>query len=263
MSVLPIYQIDAFTSEVFKGNPAAVVPLEAWLEDNVLQKIAMENNLSETAYFVKNNDVFEIRWFTPKNEVDLCGHATLASAYVIFEEMGYDKQEIVFSSRSGKLIVKNEGKGFELDFPVWSYQETPLQDNISKALGASPKALFKAYDWVALYDDDQIVSNLQPDFSTLGKITEMRGILATALSKNDKYDFISRAFFPAIGVDEDPVTGSAHCILTPFWAQRLNKTELSAYQASARGGELKCRIVDDRVFISGQACLYLKGQIYI
>ena len=259
---LPIYQIDAFTDKPFHGNPAAVVPLSEWLPNETLQKIAMENNLSETAFFVADGEKFHLRWFTPTTEVDLCGHATLATSFAIFEELGYDKDTIHFTGLSGDLYITKTDNGMTMDFPLWPYETVENDAAISEALGAKPESIYSGYDWVALYDDENTVRNLTPDFEKLGKIGKMRGIIATAKSDGE-HDFISRAFFPAIGIHEDPVTGSAHCILAPFWKERLNKSEFFAHQASARGGDLHLKINGDRLEITGQACLFMKGEIHI
>lgn len=259
---LPIYQVDAFTSEVFKGNPAAVVPLEEWLPDEILQKIALENNLSETAFFVPTDKGFHLRWFTPTVEVDLCGHATLATSWVIYNQLGYDKDAIHFESQSGELIITKSDDGYTLNFPVWEHKKLEPDARISDALGAEPSELFHGYDWVAVFDSYETVKNLAPDMQKLSTITEMRGIIATAQS-NDDVDFVSRFFGPLVGIDEDPVTGSAHCILTPIWAEKLDKTDFTARQVSARSGDLKLSLQGDRVHITGNAALYLKGTIYI
>jgi len=263
--ILDIYQVDAFTDKTFGGNPAAVCPLEAWLPDMQLQNIAMENNLSETAFFIpsQSSDAdFDLRWFTPSCEVDLCGHATLATSFIIFDQLKLDKPTIRFSTRSGILTIEQTEYGLKMNLPVWDYKETDIPLLVTEALGAKPTALYKGNDWIALFDDEQTVRDLEPDMDKLLQIKDMRGILPTAKS-NGKYDFISRFFGPAVGVPEDPVTGSAHCILTPFWAERLNKTTLHAYQASARGGALFCELKGDRVHITGQAVLYMTGQINV
>jgi len=256
---IDLYQVDAFTDKVFGGNPAAVCPLEAWLPDDILQRIAMENNLSETAFFVPENNGYHLRWFTPTTEVDLCGHATLATAFTLFSHLKFKEKTIQFSSRSGILEVTKTESGFMMDFPIWEYEEIEIDPRITDALGHKPTALFKGYDWIALFDNEETVRTLNPNHTKLLEIENMRGILPTAKGKD--YDFISRFFGPAVGVPEDPVTGSAHCILTPFWAKRLNKTSLHAYQSSARGGELFCQIKGDRVKIIGNAVLYMHGKI--
>jgi PhzF family phenazine biosynthesis protein len=256
---LKIYQVDAFTSEVFKGNPAAVVPLEGWLPDETLQKIALENNLSETVYFVKEGDRYRIRWFTPSVEVALCGHATLASAYVLFEVLKVSETSIIFQSKSGELRVEREGNRLVLDFPAIHVNQIEA-DSVVAALGAQPKAIYKAMDYLLIYDSEEIVASIKPDFRTLYD-TDARGVIVSA--PGNSVDFVSRFFAPGSGIDEDPVTGSAHCALTPYWAAELGKNELTARQISARGGDLFCKLDGDRVKIGGNAVLYLSGEIYI
>ena len=263
MATYPIYQVDAFTSDIFGGNPAAVVPMDAWPSDEILQNIAAENNLAETAFFIPDENGFHLRWFTPTTEVDLCGHATLASSWVIFNALHYPKNKIHFSSKSGELIVSKQDKLLTLDFPIWAYKEE--QDNegrIADALGAKPTAIYSGPDWVVTYDDYQTVQDMKPDMVKLGAIKEARGMIATAPGY-DQYDFVSRAFFPVIGIEEDPVTGSAHCISAPIWSKKLNKTKLSARQISKRGGDPELELKNDRIFISGEAKLYMKGEIYV
>ncbi len=259
---LPIYQVDAFTDKIFAGNPAAIVPLETWLPDETLQKIALENNLSETAFFVPNDTGFHLRWFTPTVEIDLCGHATLATSWVIFNELNYDKNSITFDSLSGKLTVTQKNNALTLDFPIWPYEQINIDPRITDALGAEPLELYKAPDWVAVYDDATIVQDMMPDMQKLSKIKECRGIIVTAKGTGD-IDFVSRWFGPNEGIDEDPVTGSAHCVLSPYWATKLGKTSFKAKQVSARGGDLNCDLKGDRVFITGKATLFLKGIIYV
>lgn len=258
---LTIYQVDAFTKEVFKGNPAAIVPLENWLDAEAMQKIALENNLSETAFFVKNGGVYEIRWFTPTFEIDLCGHATLAAAFVIFEILKAESEIVNFHShKSGELSVEKKGDVLILDFPARPVSKTEISDNVIVAIGKQPKEVFKARDYFLVYESEQEISEIAPDFSKLLEI-DAHGFIVTA--KGDSADFVSRFFAPEVGIFEDPVTGSAHCNLIPFWAERLGKTEMFAKQISARGGELFCELVGDRVKIGGNAVLYLKGEIFI
>ena len=258
---LDIYQIDAFTDEVFKGNPAAVVPLKEWLPDETLQNIAFENNLSETAFFVKKENVFHLRWFTPTTDVDLCGHATLASAFLLFNKLGYKGNKIHFTCLSGDLYVTKKQNGYMMDFPVWEYEETPVTDEVIDALGTKPTELYKGKKWIAVFDEERIIRNIAPNMEKVKNIKGCGGILTTAKAKDT--DFISRNFAPQKGIPEDPVTGSAHCVLTPFWSKRLNKTKLTAYQASERGGYLLCELKNGRVEITGQACLYMEGKIQI
>ena len=255
---LPIFQIDAFSDEVFGGNPAAVCPLSNWLADETMQSIAAENNLSETAFFVPEFDRFRIRWFTPKSEVDLCGHATLAAAWLIFKQ-GYGGNQLFFDSNSGLLTVKYSGDGLlTMDFPTQSLERCDIPSEITAAFGTPPLEVHRGADYLALYESAEQVLSLQPDFMTLRKLN-LRGVTVTA--PGDDVDFVSRFFAPNFGIDEDPVTGSAHCALTPFWSQRLKKKLLSAKQLSKRGGKLLCELDNDRVLISGVATCYLEGTI--
>lgn len=261
--ILDIYQVDAFSNQLFKGNPAAVVPLESWLEDETMQLIAKENNLSETAFFVKNkeDDGYEIRWFTPKYEVRLCGHATVASTHIIWTELGYKADNLVLNSKSGFLGVKKEGKRYTLDFPSSDIKEVPQLDGLEEAIGAQIYQTVRGKDdFLVLLKDEEAVRNLNPDFPQLAKL-EARGLIVTAIS--DEVDFVSRCFYPKYGVNEDPVKGSAHTLLTPFWAKRLGKNEMTARQLSERGGELELKFNDDRTQISGEAITYLRGKIEI
>jgi PhzF family phenazine biosynthesis protein len=259
---IPIYQVDAFTNERFKGNPAAVCPLKAWLPDAVMQNIAAENNLAETAFVVPVGETYEIRWFTPTVEVDLCGHATLASAYVLFHELGFDGDQISFTSpRSGPLTVSKNGSVLALNFPVDSLTELPVQAVHAIGLSQTPRLVFKGKtDYLFVYDTEAEIVALQPDFEAL-KSHDVRGIIVTAPGEN--IDFVSRFFGPACGVNEDPVTGSAHTTLTPYWASVLGKTDLTARQLSQRTGSLSCKLLGDRVEIAGEAVLYLRGEIEI
>lgn len=258
---LEIYQIDAFASDIFKGNPAAVCPLENWIDAELMQKIALENNLSETVFFVRNADVYEIRWFTPTFEIDLCGHATLASAFVIFDILKLETDKIRFHShKSGELSVEKNGDVFTLDFPSRPVAKCDAPEGLIEAIGKQPKEILKARDYFLVYETEQEVLDIEPNFSKLLEI-DAHGFIVTAKGENS--DFVSRFFAPEVGVFEDPVTGSAHCNLIPFWAQKLGKTELFAKQISQRGGELFCELRGDRVKIGGNAVLYLKGEIYV
>ncbi|MBS1792305.1 MAG: PhzF family phenazine biosynthesis protein [Acidobacteria bacterium] len=258
---LTIYQVDAFAREVFKGNPAAICPLDEWLDAGLMQRIALENNLSETAFFVKSGDVYEIRWFTPTFEIDLCGHATLASAFVIFELLKAEESVVKFRShKSGELRVEKDGDVLTLDFPSRPVAPAEAPAGLIEALGKAPKEIHKARDYFLVYETEREVLDIAPDFTALLKI-DAHGFIVTA--PGDSSDFVSRFFAPEVGVFEDPVTGSAHCSLIPFWAERLGKNELFARQVSARGGELFCRLEGDRVKIGGNAVLYLKGEIYV
>lgn len=259
---LEIFQVDAFTDKVFGGNPAAVVPLEAWLPDEVMLNIAVENNLAETAFFVKGDGHYDLRWFTPKVEIDLCGHATLATAHVIFNELKLEDSEIKFHShRSGPLGVTKSGERLTLDFPVYPMKEIPTLPQLIdvevpplKSWESQGNMLFM------LLRSQEEVATLEPDMHAVANLPYDE-IIITA--KGDDCDFASRMFAPKLGIPEDPVTGAIHCSLIPYWAAELGKTELFARQVSARGGELFCELAGDRVKIGGNAVLYLKGEIYI
>lgn len=262
---LAIYQIDAFTRNLFGGNPAAVCPLDEWPADNVLQQIATENNLAETAFFVKRSDgTFNLRWFTPELEMDLCGHATLAAAFVLFEEMSYAGSAIKFATRSGELIVKRINELLELDFPARPPEPAELPQIIADGLSIQPKEIWKARDYLLLYDREADIRNIKPNRAILDQINlDPGGIIVTAKGDLNEVDFVSRFFTPQASVFEDPVTGSAHCTLIPFWAERLHKKQLNALQLSKRGGELFCELAGDRVLIRGHAVKYLEGTIDI
>lgn len=259
---IPIYQVDAFTNERFKGNPAAVCPLDSWLPDAVMQNIAAENNLAETAYIVSSGNEYEIRWFTPTVEVDLCGYATLASAYVLFNELSFGGEQINFiSHRSGPLSVTKNGSILALNFPVDTLSELSLSPAFAIGLSQAPVKVFKGKtDYLFVYNSEAEILALQPDFEAL-KAHPVRGIIVTA--PGETTDFVSRFFGPACGVNEDPVTGSAHTTLTPYWSSVLGKTELTARQLSLRTGDLTCKLVGDRVEIAGEAVLYLRGEINV
>ncbi|WP_454695383.1 PhzF family phenazine biosynthesis protein [Achromobacter aegrifaciens] len=262
MPQLDIYQVDAFTAAPFGGNPAAVVPLQAWLPDETLQRIAEENNLSETAYFVRKGDVYELRWFTPAVEVNLCGHATLASAWVLFEQLGATEDVLRFATRSGELQVRRAGDRLAMDFPAKQPEAQEIPPGLLQALGLpDAQAFYKTDDYLVVIDDEALIDALKPDFAALAAF-DTRGVAVTAPSA--QFDFASRWFGPRVGVNEDPVTGSAHTSLAPYWAQRLGKRSLSAQQGGARKGQLHCEVLDNgRVIISGQAALYLRGSIFI
>lgn len=258
---LNVYQVDAFAKEVFKGNPAAICPLEDWIDAELMQQVALENNLSETAFFVKKDDVYEIRWFTPTFEIDLCGHATLASAFVIFECLKTEENLVKFHShKSGELTVEKQDDVLILDFPSRPPAASEIPAGLVEAIGGQPKEILKSRDYFLVYETEQEIADLKPDFSAILKIPT-HAVIVTA--KGDSCDFVSRFFAPEVGVFEDPVTGSAHCNLIPYWAEKLGKTELFARQISARGGELFCELKGDRVKIGGNAVLYLKGEIYV
>jgi PhzF family phenazine biosynthesis protein len=257
---LPYYHVDAFASTLFRGNPAGVCPLECWLDDATLQNIAAENNLSETAFVVPRAEEFELRWFTPTTEVDLCGHATLGAAFVLFTQRGLPADEARFHSRSGLLTVEREGDVFTLDFPSRPAKSCPVPDALVRGLGAKPVEVFKARDYLVVFASELDVRQLRPDFAALGGL-DCLGIIATAPGSD--CDFVSRFFAPSAGINEDPVTGSAHCTLIPYWSRRLGKTPLFARQVSVRGGELFCHDDGERVRIGGRARLYLKGEIAV
>jgi PhzF family phenazine biosynthesis protein len=257
--LIPFYQVDAFTDRLFGGNPAGVCPLDKWLPDDIMQKIAMENNLSETAFFIRKDNRFHIRWFTPKVEVNLCGHATLASAHVIFHYLDFNGATVSFESRSGILNVNREGDLLVLDFPANKPVRTALPDDFVQALNITPVQCFRGKeDYLLLYKSQQEIEALMPDFRYLEKV-DARAVIVTAPA--EKVDFVSRFFAPRVGVDEDPVTGSAHTVLIPFWAEKLGKTEMKALQLSRRGGTLFCRLRGDRVDIGGNAVTFIKGEI--
>lgn len=256
-----IYQVDAFSDEIFAGNPAAVCPLDEWLPETVMQNIAMENNLSETAFFVGEDQGYKLRWFTPKAEVDLCGHATLATAHVLYSHLHFADEQILFLTKSGELTVTKKDKSiYAMNFPAKpAAKEAPPLDLYHAMGGEIADEVYKADDFLLVLENEEKVRNVVPDFSLLAKV-DTRGVIVTAPGKET--DFVSRFFAPAVGVNEDPVTGSTHTMLAPYWAQRLNKKELSARQISRRGGELKCKLLDgERVEISGKACTYMAGEI--
>jgi len=258
---LTIYQVDAFAEKIFLGNPAAVCPLEKWLPDDLLQSIAQENNLAETAFYVPETTGLRIRWFTPALEVDLCGHATLAAAYVLLYQEGFPGEQVVFNSRSGPLTVTKRNERLVLDFPLDIYHETTMPIELKDAIHLAPLKTFRGKtDYMLVFENESQVRSLKPDMGLLVKVPA-RGIIVTA--PGEKSDFVSRFFAPQSGVNEDPVTGSAHTTLTPYWASVLGKTELTAIQCSARGGRLNCALHGERVKIGGQAQLYMKGTLYI
>jgi PhzF family phenazine biosynthesis protein len=258
---LPIYQVDAFTENLFGGNPAAVVPLTNWLPSGLMQQIASENNLSETAFFIPDGPDFHIRWFTPGTEVALCGHATLATAHVLFQHMQYQQESIHFHSKSGVLRVYQSNNKLVLDFPTDAVYEIESDPALSDALGVSPLKSFRGRDDVLLvFKNEEQIHSMQPDFGLLARC-EARGVIVSA--PGDACDFVSRFFGPRVGINEDPVTGSAHTLLAPYWAKQLGKTELSAIQLSNRRGILHCSLRGDRIHIAGSAVSYLVGEIYI
>jgi len=257
---IPFYQIDSFADEVFAGNPAGVCLLDKWIEDSVLQSIAAENNLPETAFLVRQTGHYDLRWFTPKIEIDLCGHATLASGHVIFEFVDPSAERVDFMSKSGNLSVERLDDLLLLDFP--SRKPTPCErpDGIEAILGFSPSDILASRDMMVVFDDEETIRTMNPDLDAVAKL-DYFALIATAPGK--KSDFVSRFFAPGAGIPEDPVTGSAHCTLVPYWAERLGKKDLHAFQLSNRGGELFCKDRGDRVSIGGRSVTYLSGTIVV
>jgi PhzF family phenazine biosynthesis protein len=258
---LKVYIANAFSEKKFGGNPAAVVPLNEWLSESLMQQIAAQNNLSETAYIVPRGDDYEIRWFTPTTEVSLCGHATLASSHVLFEHLGYHREQLVFHSKSGALHITRSGDKITLDFPAKEPVEIAEDELIEKALGMKPASIHKSiWDYMVILNSQAEIEALKPDFNLL-KTHSSRGLIATA--KGNDSDFVSRCFYPQSGIDEDPVTGSAHVVMVPYWAKIFGKNKLSAIQLSARRGYLDCELSGDRVLMSGNAHTYLEGDFYV
>ena len=264
MPTLPLYQIDAFAGQPFHGNPAAVVPLETWLPDPTLQAIASENNLAETAFFVPDGAGYHLRWFTPTQEVVLCGHATLASAYVILRHITPQASQVAFTTLSGPLSVARTAHGYTLDLPRMDPEPVPAPSpEIARGLGAKPVEVLRTTldpNYYAILPDEALVRGLHPDLAVLASLHPF-GVVATA--HGAETDIVSRYFAPSYGIPEDSVTGSIHCALTPFWAKALGRTELTAYQASARGGHLSCRLAADRVYLTGSAVQFFEGRISI
>jgi PhzF family phenazine biosynthesis protein len=258
----PIFQVDAFAARRFAGNPAAVMLLDAFLPDTLLQAIAAENNLAETAFLVPEGEDYRLRWFTPTTEVPLCGHATLASAAVVMERLQPGRKRVIFHSASGPLEVERTDTGYVMDFPARFSTPVPTPPGLSEALGATPEDLVAdKFNYLVLLKSAQLVRELAPDIAAIARV-ERSGVIVTAPG-DGHYDFVSRYFAPAKGIPEDPVTGGAHCALTPYWANRLNKTAFRAFQASRRGGEIVCRLVGKRVELEGSCVFYLEGQAEI
>lgn len=256
-----LYQVDAFTDKLFKGNPAGVCILDQKISENLMQNIAMEMNLSETAFLEKNNRGYNLRWFTPEKEVDLCGHATLASAHILWKE-GYEKEsEIIFYTKSGMLKAIKDKDYITLDFPKNEPEPTNLPEKLSQAFYHIPFVGKNKMDYLIELEDERVLKEITPDFDLLKSIDNVRGVILTSISSDPKYDFISRFFAPNVGVKEDPVTGSSHTCLGPYWSKKLKKNILFAYQASKRGGELKIEVKEDRVYISGKAITFFKTEI--
>jgi PhzF family phenazine biosynthesis protein len=258
---IPIYQVDAFTMGPFSGNPAAVCPLDVWLDDDVMQNIAAENNLAETAFIVARDGGYDLRWFTPAIEVDLCGHATLAAGYVVLNHLQPDLDSVSFETMSGQLLVTRDGDRLSMDFPARAPEPATTTGALSEALGHAPTEVHLSRDILVVYDDEATVRSLSPDQAKLLAVKEGFGVIATA--RGDQADFVSRFFVPKAGIAEDPVTGSAHCTLVPFWAERLGRSKLVAHQVSPRGGELHCEHRGDRVIMSGECILFLTGSIHL
>jgi PhzF family phenazine biosynthesis protein len=260
---LPLYQVDAFADRLFAGNPAAVVPLEAWLPEATMQAIAAENNLAETAFFVREGEDYALRWFTPAMEVELCGHATLASAHVIFRFLAPERSAVRFRTlKAGTLGATREGESLALDFPAYPPEPCALPPELAEALGASPVELHRHRQRrLAIFARAEEVAALAPDFARLKR--QGHGDLIASAPGGGGVDFVSRFFAPAYGIDEDPVTGSAHCVLAPYWARRLGKERLEARQISRRGGALTCTLKGERVAIAGRCALYLEGRITV
>ena len=258
----PIYQIDAFTSRAFAGNPAAVMPLNRFLPDATMLAIAAENNLSETAFLVAEDGDYRLRWFTPQVEVPLCGHATLASAAVVMERLEPGRNRVVFHSASGPLTVTRLGSGYVMDLPARPSQAVATPRGLAEALGALPiEVRVNAFNYMAVLENGALVRRLTPDMGAIARI-DRPGVIVTARG-DGIYDFISHYFAPAKGIPEDPVTGAAHCMLAPYWAHRLGKSEFRVFQASQRGGELVCRLINDRVQLEGSCVFYLEGEVEI
>lgn len=257
---MKFYQINTFTNKMFKGNPAVVYPLKEWLSDELMQNIAMEHNLSETAFFIKEDKRFHIRWFTPTTEVEMCGHATLATAYVMFEEFGFGGKTIVFNSKSGLLNVSKEKGLYVLDFPIQKLEKCDTPKEILEAFEVEPLACYKAMDYLVIFENEKEVEEAKPNLEQLKKLdASTRGVIVSA--KSEEYDFVNRFFAPNVGVDEDPVTGSAFTQLVPYWSEVLGKDTFHAKQVSKRGGEVSCELRGDRVLISGSAVCCLVGKI--
>jgi PhzF family phenazine biosynthesis protein len=256
---IPIFQVDAFTTRRFAGNPAAVMPLDSFLADETLQAIAAENNLAETAFLVRNGDGYHLRWFTPTTEVPLCGHATLASAAVVMERLEPGRDQVVFHSASGPLVVRRAKAGYIMDFPVRLSEPVSPPPGLTAALGLVPsEVLASDFNYMAVLESVEAVREVAPDMAALARL-DRPGVIVTAKGEGS-YDFVSRYFAPAKGIPEDPVTGAAHCMLAPYWATRLGKNEFRAFQASPRGGEVICRLAGDRVELEGTCVFYLEGE---
>jgi predicted PhzF superfamily epimerase YddE/YHI9 len=258
--MLLYFEVHSFTEDIFHGNPAGVCPLDSWIEETLMQRIAAENNLSETAFFVPKENHYELRWFTPKVEVDLCGHATLATAYVLFDHLGYEGDAVRFETKSGEIMVWKHEDFLIMDFPSRPAEQTEIPKSLVAGLGREVERAFKARDYLVVFENEKEVRDIRPDFSELAKV-DGEGVIVTA--PGDEVDFVSRFFAPRMGIPEDPVTGAAHSTLTPYWAERLGKNRLTARQVSERVGDLWCKQEGDRVQIAGHAVLYVKGFLNI
>lgn len=255
---LPIYQVDAFSQKPFGGNPAAVCPLNSWLPDEIMQAMATENNLSETAFFVKEDEGFHLRWFTPVFEIDLCGHATLASAHVLYQHLGYEGS-IDFRTRSGELHVERREDKYFMQLPSRPPEKVAGPSNILEAMGTKPIEVYKSRDYMLVYENEAQIREMQPKFDLINQWEEVVGVTVTA--PGEKADFVSRFFAPRANINEDPVTGSAHCNLVPFWAEKIGKKKLYAEQISARHGELFCEYLGDRISLGGNAVTFFEGEV--
>lgn len=258
--MMKCYVVDAFTKEVFKGNPAAVCVLDSWIPDELMQRIAMENNLSETAFTVKEGDAYRLRWFTPGSEIDLCGHATLATAYVLARFVAPEEQVFRFQTMSGKLVVSRDGERLSMDFPAYEMKEVAVTDAMAEVIGVRPTAAYMGRDLVCVLPSEDDVRQAQPDMEAM---TSLDGLLLHITAKGRDYDCVSRSFAPKLNVAEDPVCGSGHCHIVPIWAKALGKDHIKAYQASKRGGELYCKLDGSRVTLAGYACLYSIAELNV
>ena len=258
--MMKCYVVDAFTKEVFKGNPAAVCVMDSWISDELMQRIAMENNLSETAFTVKEGDAYRLRWFTPGGEIDLCGHATLATAYVLAHFIAPQEQVFRFQTLSGELVVSQDGERLSMDFPAYEMKEVPVTDAMAAVIGARPAAAYMGRDLVCVMPAEDDVRQAKPDMEGMKSLD---GLLLHITAQGTDYDCVSRSFAPKLNVAEDPVCGSGHCHIVPIWAKALGKDHINAYQASKRGGELYCRLDGSRVTLAGYACLYSIAELNV